>query len=215
MNDTLVAFASKQEFSGVFPHLTATVATTSPYSIDNRFDVCVCGVGMVEFSANLAYFLAKGGYKCVVQVGICGVYPNRDFQVGEVVRVDADALGDMGVQTREGHFVPWHDVYGEKLVYSGESPRALSLALASIPSAVGVTVSCCTGTRYLALRRGGMFKADVETMEGAACFAVCKRFGVPAYQFRAISNVATDRDTSTWKVPEALAALKSQVLDVL
>jgi futalosine hydrolase len=87
--------------------------------------------------------------------------------------------------------------------------------MASIRSAVGVTVNCCTGTKYLALRRSALFHADVETMEGAACFAVCKRFGVPAYQFRAVSNIATDRDTSTWRIPEAMAALKERVLDNL
>ena len=100
-------------------------------------------------------------------------------------------------------------------VYAGESPRFLTIALASIRSVAGVSVNCCTGTKYLALRRGGLFKADVESMEGAACFAVCRRFGVPAYQFRAVSNIATDRDTSTWKIPEALMALKEQVLDSL
>ena len=52
-------------------------------------------------------------------------------------------------------------------------------------------------------------------MEGAACFAVCKRFGVSGYQFRAVSNIATDRDTSAWRIPEALKALKEQVLDNL
>jgi futalosine hydrolase len=121
----------------------------------------------------------------------------------------------MGIQTREGHFVAWKDASGEDGVYAGESPRFLTIALASIRSVAGVSVNCCTGTKYLALRRGGLFKADVESMEGAACFAVCRRFGVPAYQFRAVSNIATDRDTSTWKIPEALMALKEQVLNEL
>ena len=121
----------------------------------------------------------------------------------------------MGVQTREGHFMAWKDLAGKDCVYKGESPRFLSLALASVRSAAGVTVNCCTGTSYLANRRSVLFNADVETMEGAACFAVCSRFGVPAFQFRAVSNIATDRDTSTWRIPEALSALKEQVLDVI
>ena len=50
-------------------------------------------------------------------------------------------------------------------------------------------------------------------MEGAACFAVCKRFGVSCYQFRAVSNIATDRDISTWKIEEALVELKRAVID--
>ena len=201
MNGTLVVFASKQEFNTIFPQISAVVASTTPQSIDNRFDVAVCGVGMLDFSA--------------IQVGICGAYPNRGIEICDVVRVDTDVVGDMGIQTREGHFVAWKDASGEDGVYAGESPRFLTIALASIRSVAGVSVNCCTGTKYLALRRGGLFKADVESMEGAACFAVCRRFGVPAYQFRAVSNIATDRDTSTWKIPEALMALKEQVLDSL
>lgn len=215
MNGTLVAFASRQEFNTIFPQISAVVASSTPQPIDNRYDVTVCGVGMLDFSANLAFLLAKNRYERVIQVGICGAYPNRGIEIGDVVRVDTDIVGDMGIQTREGHFVTWKDVSGEDGTYEGESPRFLTLALASIRSVAGVSVNCCTGTKYLALRRGGLFKADVESMEGAACFAVCRRFGVPVYQFRGVSNIATDRDTSTWKIPEALMALKEQVLDLL
>ena len=215
MNGTLVAFASRQEFNTIFPQISAVVASTTPQSIGNRYDVAVCGVGMLEFSANLAFLLAKNRYERVVQVGICGAYPDRGLEIGDVVRVDSEVVGDMGVQTREGHFVAWNEVVGEDVRYEGESPRYLTLALASVRSALGVTVNCCTGTAYLAGRRSRLFSADVETMEGAACFAVCKRFGVPAFQFRGVSNIATDRDTSTWRIPEAMAALKSEVLDKL
>ena len=172
-------------------------------------------MGILEFSVNLSYQLSQKKYDRVVLVGICGAYPGKDLDIGEVVRVDTEIVGDMGVQDRDGHFVPWGDVSGENRIYKGESARTLPLQLACIRSVTGVTVNCCTGTAYLAQRRSSLFNADVETMEGAACFAVCKRFGVTAYQFRAISNLATDRDPSTWKVEESLAALKEFVLDEL
>lgn len=215
MNGTLVVFASKQEFNAVFPQISAVVAASTPQSPNNRFDVAVCGVGLLEFSTNLAFILSKNRYERVVQLGVCGAYPNRGLEIGDVVRVDSDIVGDMGVQTREGHFISWKELAEKDCFYRGESPRFLSLALASVRSAVGVSVNCCTGTSYLANRRSVLFDADVETMEGAACFAVCSRFGVSAFQFRGVSNIATDRDTSTWKIPEAMAALKEQVLDQL
>ena len=215
MNGTLVAFASKQEFNALFPQVSAVVAASTPQMPNKRYDIAVCGVGMLEFSANLSYILAKNRYERVIQVGVCGAYPERGLGIGDVVRVDTEVVGDMGAQTREGHFLPWGEVSGKDIVYKGESPRFLSLALASVRFVAGVTVNCCTGTSYLASRRSHLYDADVETMEGAACFAVCNRFGVPAYQFRAVSNIATDRDTSTWKIPEAMAALKEQVLDNL
>ena len=215
MNGTLVAFASKQEFNSVYPQISAVVASSTPQSIDNRYDVAVCGVGLVEFATNLACLLARNRYERVIQVGVCGAYPGRGLEIGDVVRVDSEVVGDMGIQTREGHFVTWNEVVGEDIRYEGESPRFLTLALASVRSATGVSVNCCTGTAYLAGRRSRLFNADVETMEGAACFSVCKRFNVPAYQFRGVSNIATDRDPSAWKIPEALSALKSEVLDKL
>ena len=215
MNKTLVAFASRQEFNLVYPQISAVVAASTPVAVGIKFDVAVCGVGALDFSTNLAYVLSCCKYERVIQVGICGAYPNANLEIGDVVRVDSDVIGDMGVQTSDGHFSSWGEVTGEDCFYKGESPRFLTLPMSSIRSAVGVTVNCCTGTKYLALRRSALFHADVETMEGAACFAVCKRFGVPAYQFRAVSNIATDRDTSTWRIPEAMAALKERVLDNL
>ena len=148
-------------------------------------------------------------------LGICGAYPNSGFQVGDVVRVDSEVIADMGAQGRDGHFIPWRTLVSKDIRYKGASPRDLPLRLVAVPEATGGTVNCCTGTQYLGNRRESTFQIQVESMEGAAFFAVCKAFGVYGYQFRAVSNIATDRDESSWKIPDALAALKTQVLDQL
>jgi futalosine hydrolase len=46
-------------------------------------------------------------------------------------------------------------------------------------------------------------------MEGAACFSVCHAFGMPCFEVRAVSNLATTRDKSTWRIADALAALRA------
>lgn len=215
MNKYLVAFASRKEFNCLFPQISAVVAASTPVAVGVKYDVCVCGVGVTDFATNLSYFLSKNRYERAFLLGVCGAYPNRDLDVGDVVRVDSEVVGDMGVQTVDGHFLPWGDVSGDKKVYMGETPRCLPLPQAAVRSVAGVTVNCCTGTEYLAMRRAELFNADVESMEGAAFFAVCKRFGVSACEFRAVSNIATDRDPSQWKIAESLANLKEQVLDLL
>lgn len=215
MNKYLVAFASRKEFNCLFPQISAVVAASTPVAVGVKYDVCVCGVGVTEFATNLSFFLSRNRYERVFLLGVCGAYPGRDIEVGEVVRVDSEVVGDMGVQTIDGHFLPWAEVSGDGKTYTGESPRCLPLTQAAVRSVVGVTVNCCTGTEYLANRRANLFKADVESMEGAAFFAVCKRFGVSACQFRAVSNIATDRDPTQWKIAEALANLKEMVLDRL
>ena len=59
----------------------------------------------------------------------------------------------------------------------------------------------------MAAERVQNFDVDVESMEGAACFSICRAFGIPCYEIRAVSNLATDRDKSTWRIQEALEKL--------
>ena len=61
----------------------------------------------------------------------------------------------------------------------------------------------------MAAERVQNFDVDVETMEGAACFSICRAFGVPCYEIRAVSNFATTRDKTTWRIADALAALRA------
>ena len=63
----------------------------------------------------------------------------------------------------------------------------------------------------MAAERIQNFDVDVESMEGAACFSICRAFGMPCFEVRAVSNLATDRDKSTWRIADALKALNSLV----
>ena len=215
MAGTLLVFASKQEFSFFFKNISAVVASSTPALIEPSVDAGIAGIGAVDFSANLARFFSQKKYERAFLLGICGAYPNSGLQLGDVVRVDTEVIADMGAQSREGHFIPWGTLVSKEICYKGASPRDLPLCLAAVPGAAGGTVNCCTGTQYLGNRRESTFQIQVESMEGAAFFAVCKAFGVSGYQFRAVSNMATDRDESSWNIPKALAALKTQVLDQL
>lgn len=215
MAGTLIVFASRQEFSFFFKNISAVVASSTPALIEPSVYAAIAGVGVVDFSANLARFFSQKKYERAFLLGICGAYPNSDLQVGDVVRVSTEVVADMGAQSREGHFIPWKTMVSEETLYKGASPRDLPLRLAAIPEVAGGTVNCCTGTQYLGNRRESTFQIQVESMEGAAFFAVCKAFGVSGYQFRAVSNMATDRDETSWDIGKALAALKNQVLDQL
>ena len=215
MAGTLLVFASKQEFQFFFKNISAVVASSTPAMLNPSVDVAIAGVGIVDFSANLARFLSLKKYERTFLLGICGAYPNSGLQVGRVVRIDTEVIADMGAQNREGHFIPWDTLVSKESIYKGASIRDLPLCLLDVPGVAGGTVNCCTGTQYLGNRRESLFQIQVESMEGAAFFAVCKNFGVPGYQFRAVSNIATDRDTSTWDIPKALSALKTQILDLL
>ena len=229
----LFAFASNAEFFGVFPECKTFVQKNIRKGEiielpDDRGFAVVLGIGLLEFATNLSILLsrfsAEGPFTHVVLAGICGAYPGRGLNIGDVVRVDSERVGDFGVVERDGSFTPWHKVCATSangsenaqnpasaLVYESFSLRGVPAWLAGLRSVSGLSVNCCTGTSAMAAERVKIFDVDVESMEGAACFSICAAFGMPCYEIRAVSNLATDRDKSTWRIKDALAALQSLV----
>ena len=218
----LFAFASNVEFFGVFPECRSFVQNNirigEIVELPNGLGFAVVlGVGLLEFSTNLSVllsrFAAEGPFTHVILTGICGAYPSRGLNVGDVVRVESERVGDLGVIERDGSFTPWHRVCGGNSsgmphVYESSPLRGVPAWLAGLKSASGLTVNCCTGTAVMAAERVQNFDADVESMEGAACFSICRAFGMPCHEIRAVSNFASDRDKSSWHIPDALELLK-------
>ncbi|MBQ7080363.1 MAG: futalosine hydrolase [Fibrobacter sp.] len=228
----LFAFASNAEFFGVFPECKTFVQKNIRKGEiielpDDRGFTVVLGVGLLEFATNLAILLSRfsmeGPFTHVVLTGICGAYPGRGLNVGDVVRVDSEKVGDLGVVERDGSFTPWHKVGNGGVensavsssafaqVYESSPLRGVPAWLAGLKSVSGLSVNCCTGTAAMAVERVQNFDVDVESMEGASCFSICSVFGMPCCEIRAVSNFASDRDKSTWRIKDALAALQSLV----
>ena len=224
----LFAFASNLEFFGVFPECKSFVQNNIRLGEivelpEGRGFAVVLGVGLLEFATNLSVllsrFAAEGPFTHVVLVGICGAYPGRGLNVGNVVRVDSEVVGDLGVVESDGSFTPWHKVCATSAngfvpqtsaqVYESSLLRGVPAWLSNLKPVAGLSVNCCTGTASMAKERVENFNVDVESMEGAACFSICHAFGVPCYEIRAVSNFATTRDKSTWRITDALAALRA------
>ena len=218
----LFVFASNVEFFGAFPECRSFVRNDVRLGEivelpEDRGFAVVLGVGLLEFSTNLSVLLsrfsAEGPFTHVVLAGICGAYPGRGLNIGDVVRVDSERVGDLGVVERDGSFTPWHKVCsgnssGMPQVYEASPLRGVPTWLTGLKPAAGLSVNCCTGTAAMAADRVANFDVDVESMEGAACFSICSAFGMPCYEIRAVSNCATDRDKSTWRIQDALEKLK-------
>ena len=226
----LFAFASNVEFFGTFPDCLEFVRPDIRLGEivelpENRGFAVVLGVGLLEFATNLSVLLSRlaadGPFTHVVLAGICGAYPDRGLNIGDVVRVDSEKVGDLGVVERNGSFTPWHKVCENPAkgdvsptsarVYESSPLRGTPAWLECLRAVSGLTVNCCTGTAVMAAERIQNFDVDVESMEGAACFSICAAFGMPCYEIRAVSNLGTDRDKSTWRIPDALEKLKNIV----
>lgn len=211
----LYVFASSIEFSRLFPSMPVPDGRAALLPQGNAY-VAVIGVGLLESAVNLAAILTTQEFSCVVLIGICGAYKNHGLDICDVVRVDSEIVGDVGVQERDGTFLPWSRVGGGSLkVYNAASVETAPANIRDLKSATGVSVNCCTGTDELAEMRNLLFDCDVESMEGASVLAVCKAFGVLGYEVRAVSNFVGERKKSSWKIAEALLALKNTVFDKL
>ena len=215
----LFAFASSLELFGTFPECRPFVQNNIRLGEiielpDDRGFAVVLGVGILDFSTNLSVllsrFAAEGPFTHVVLAGICGAYPGRGLNVGDVVRVESERVGDLGVVEHDGSFTPWYKVISAPVqVYESSSLRDVPTSLGRLKAVSGLTVNCCTGTSAMAAERVQNFNVDVESMEGAACFSICRAFGMPCLEIRAVSNLATTRDKSTWHIKDALAALRA------
>jgi len=148
-------------------------------------DGIVTGVGILSTAINLSKIFQKKSYKRAIQIGIAGAYRSSGLNIGDVVEVESDCMPE---------FLPWepHTFFATD-----------SLGLKRVK---GATVLSCTKTEEVGAARGQDFQ--IETMEGAAFFAVCKEYGVQAVQVRAISNFAGLYDKSKWEIERALKALE-------
>jgi futalosine hydrolase len=179
---------------------------------DPRLPIVQMGVGPVNAAHAVTLFLAREKPGAIVVCGVGGAYPGSGLRVGDVACAGTECYGDLGAGSRDG-FLDMKAL-GFPVV---ESPVALynDLPMQVFPTdrrVTFVTVTTCTGTaaaaRALEARTGGA----VENMEGAAVAHVAHLHGVPVGEVRGISNIVTDRDTSTWRLNEAAAAAQEAVL---
>ena len=212
--DQLFAFATPAEFASIFPEYADTADEFTPDKLielsDDRGYACILGIGILNFSTNLTFLLGDAKRRgipisAVFILGVCGAYPGRGIKVLDVVRVDAESVGDMGYQDRDSSFYPFPSSVRATAVE--QAPKHLQM----LKSVAGLTVNCCTGTEELGLLRSRMFNADIENMEGAAGISACIAHNMPVFEIRAVCNMASTRDRESWKFNEALSALRQAV----
>ena len=180
------------------------------------------GVGKVAAALSLAQRLAAPSpqrFRAVLLCGVAGAYPQRHREqappvgLAGVVMVGSEVLADEGVATPQGFLDLGRAATGAALVDCGpfDADAGLTRWAAErllVPVVRGATVSTCSGIDALSAQRHRHTGADVETMEGAAVAAVCRRFGMPLLQLRAISNWTGDRDRGGWDLAAAVAAMQ-------
>ncbi len=170
------------------------------------------GVGPVNAAHAVTLFLAKTGAREIVVCGVGGAYPTSGLQVGDVVCAASECYGDLGATSPSG-FLDMKTL--GFAVVEAPTPLFNDIPMHVFPVARRVpfvTVSSCTGTDGAARDIETRTAGAVESMEGAAIAHVAHLHGVPVGEVRGISNIVTNRDTTTWRLQEAAAAAQEAVL---
>jgi len=183
--------------ANLFPHLELTWKVT--------------GIGMVNTAINLTQFVMQHPETDVlINVGIAGSF-GTDMYIGDVVQVQTDQIAWFGAEDNDS-FLP---IQTMGLLAEDEVVFAATAISAHLPKAKAITVNAAHGNAASIARVLQCYAPQVESMEGAAFFQVCKHFALPAMQVRAISNRVEPRNRTAWNIPLALNNLAEKMLLVL
>ncbi|WP_174872940.1 purine phosphorylase [Vogesella oryzae] len=160
----------------------------------------VSGVGLTATAYSTLKTIQQHRPSLLILAGIAGMYPHADLNIGDVVLVASEVEADLGFFTPDGFthlahlpldmdFVRRHTLPCHHLPAEGPFPLARS---ASLNAALAPFIDS----------RG----VDIENMEGAAFFHVCREENVPFLQLRAISNVVRPGHDD-WDMDSAIRAL--------
>jgi futalosine hydrolase len=168
--------------------------------------IVVTGVGPVNAAHATTVAILDARPDAIVVCGVAGAYPSSGLRIGDVVSAETEIYGDLGAQSKNGFL----DMKALGFaVVAGPNPLFNELPLQVFPTtsrARFVTVSTCTGTDSVAHDLAKRTNGAVENMEGAAVAHVANLHGIRVGEVRGISNLVTNRDTTSWRLKEASVA---------
>ncbi len=191
--------------------VAATKLEIAPFlEINNNADVLITGVGIPSTIFHLSQKLSKSNYDLVIQAGIGGTF-NGTLENPDIVIIGEDTFADIGAHEK-GKF---QTLFEMGFLNENEFPfesgwlknRSDILKKITMPLAKAITVNKITDDKNQLQELKDKFKADVESMEGAAFHYVCLQEKVSFFQLRSISNIVGERDKSKWKMEEAISLL--------
>ncbi|WP_158538726.1 futalosine hydrolase [Chitinophaga skermanii] len=208
----IITAATLLEIKPLVEHL-ATVAdliTGHEYSIKHHtVKVVIGGVGMMATAYNVGKEIIMYQPQLVIQAGIAGSF-DRNLQLGDVVQITSETLGDLGVEDN----LVVKDMFEIGLLKENEAPftgnqliNPHQLPYFNFPGVKGVTVNLVSGSIPTIERLEKAYQPSIESMEGAAFHYVCIQEQVPFVQLRSISNYVEIRDKSKWNIPLAVQSL--------
>lgn len=171
------------------------------------------GVGAVNAAHAVTLAIVAERPTAIVVCGIGGAYPSSGLGIGDVACAELEIYGDLGADS-PGGFLDMKAL-GMPVVAGPSMPLFNELPMQLFPAERRVrfvTVSTCTGTKADAAAMEARTLGVVENMEGAAVAHVACLHSIPVGELRGVSNIATDRDKSSWRIQEAADAAQRALL---
>ncbi|TWR30576.1 futalosine hydrolase [Mucilaginibacter pallidiroseus] len=181
--------------------------------ITNHYSLLVTGVGMVATAYALGRELAINKYDLAINLGIAGSF-DRSIALGDVVEITQDTLAELGAEDEET-FIPINQMgFGE-----GEFVATAKLSDfykdIELKQASAITVNTVHGNEASIQKLQQRLAVQIESMEGAAFFYVCREAGVPCLQIRAVSNYVEKRNRDAWQIGSAIKNLNTFAMELL
>ncbi len=178
----------------------------------------VTGIGGVSMATSLTPLLFAVEPDMAICTGIAGAFPGS-FEIGDVVNVESEQFGDLGVEEADGSF---HDVFEIQLIDPNEFPFRNGVLVnpyiddaAFLPLARGLTVNRVHGSKTSIEYTMEYYDVDIESMEGAAFFYTCLIAEIPFLEIRAISNYVEPRNRENWQIDEAILHLNDAIIEMV
>jgi futalosine hydrolase len=180
----------------------------------------VTGVGSVPCAWSMMnWFSLNGKPDLAINAGIAGSF-REDIHNGEVVMPENECFADYGIEDGNEYLTlseaglgcasefPFSEGY---LMTDPLYHEKLKNVLRPVKAITRGTATGAQQTVDMLVRR---FDPDIETMEGASFFYICKRESIPFFAVRSISNRVERRNRASWNIPLALENLSVRMEEV-
>jgi futalosine hydrolase len=192
------------------------------YVLNNiEISILIAGVGSVSTSWEMQKWISVNDRpQMAINAGIAGSYMS-DINIGDVVMPVTDCFADAGIEDgnnfltlSEAGFISADEFpFSNGLIHA--DPAFTELLKGIVKPVRAITVNTATGSDITRNRLVEKFNPDIETMEGATFFYICKRERIPFLALRSISNMVEIRNKDNWNIKLAVSNLTEKLREVV
>jgi futalosine hydrolase len=180
----------------------------------------ITGVGSVPCAWSIMNWISRNGKPdLAINFGIAGSF-SEHIENGAVVLPVSECFADYGIEDGDEFFTLFNAGLGNAsefpfkdglLPADHEYVEKLEKVLRPVKA---ITCGTATGSQNTIDMLVKRFDPEIETMEGASFFYICRREGIPFFAVRSVSNRVERRNRASWNISLALENLSRRMEEV-